>query len=228
MSAQRLVLFDMDGTLIDSQDQIVGSMCFAFDREGLPAPSRAEILSIVGLSLPEAVARLAPGIGPDRHLLLADHYRASFAASREPGQAGFVTELYPGARETLDTLFASASTLLGVATGKSRRGLDHVFQSLDLARYFVTSQTCDDHPSKPHPSMIHTSLAATACDPSRTVMVGDTSYDMEMAKAAGVTAIGVSWGYHRPEVLWDAGADVVLDSFHDLDGELNRLLGSAS
>lgn len=203
----RLVIFDVDGTLVDSQADIIACMGDAFGAQGLAPPSRADILGIVGLSLPQAMARLTTTGDQDR--LVAD-YKAAFGARREAAAQAAV--LYPGAHATLEALHAQPETLLAVATGKSRRGLDALLDAHDLRRFFVSCQVADHHPSKPHPSMIQAALAETGVDPARAVMVGDTTYDRNMAQAAGVAFVGVSWGYHPATQLGPR----VLDDFADL------------
>ena len=220
-----LVIFDVDGTLIDSQDHIFSAMSAAFDAMGWPVPARAEVLAITGLSLPKAVARLAPGLSPAEIEATAEAYKASFLRMRETGGGAAHAPLYPGARAAIEALHARPDVLLGVATGKARRGLDHAFSAHDLDRYFVTRQTADHHPSKPHPAMIEAALAETGVHPSRAVMVGDTSYDVEMAVAAGIRAIGVSWGYHAPAALMEAGAVGVIDHFSELPAAVESLIG---
>ncbi len=220
MTAPRLVIFDVDGTLIDSQHMILAAMTFAFDQSGHPVPPREEVLSIVGLSLPEAMATLAAHLPEPETLKLADHYRSSFLARRQDGEEA---PLYPGAHAALERLAGCPGTLLGVATGKARRGLDHVFAMHGIEGFFATAQTADAHPSKPHPSMLLAALAETGCTPDRTVMVGDTEYDIAMGRAAGVATIGVTWGYHPRARLQAAGADAIIETFDDLDGALARL-----
>ena len=217
--ARRLILFDVDGTLVDSQGSIVAAMGAAFAQTGLAVPERASILSIVGLSLEHAMYRLAPDASAPVQAALAAAYRQAYFAQRvTPGDAG--SPLYPGAREALCELAGDPHTLLGVATGKSRRGLDAVLEQHGLDGMFVTLQTADIHPSKPHPSMLAAAMAQTGVCAADTVMIGDTSYDMEMARAAGVSAIGVGWGYHPRGQLHLAHC--VIDSFVDLP----RVLGA--
>ncbi len=211
----RMVVFDVDGTLIDSQHHICAAMDQAFGEMGLVAPARVDVLGIVGLSLPQAMARLAPGLPLADLDELVARYKRAFASLR----ADMLSPLYPGARAMLDALAAMPEMLLGIATGKSRRGLAHILAAHDLARYFVTVQVADDHPSKPHPSMIHACLRETGVAAGDTVMLGDTSHDMEMARAAGVHRLGVSWGYHRPEAL-DAP---VISEFAALAGALQAI-----
>lgn len=214
MSASlRLILFDVDGTLVDSQAAIVGSMHAAFEAVGLTPPDRATLLSIVGLSLPVAMARLVPGQGADTVDRLVQGYKDAYHASRmEQGAAH--SPLYPGARALLEALNQIPEVLLGVATGKSRRGLDGLIAAHGLERLFVTQQVADHHPSKPHPSMIDTARSELGVSARDTVMIGDTSFDMDMAAAAGVSGIGVTWGYHARSALHRAG--IVVDDFDQL------------
>ena len=198
-------------------------MARAFAALGHPMPAHEAVLGIVGLSLPEAMAALAPHLPEADTLRLADHYRDRFVAQRAAGGAEAHAPLYPGALAALERLAARPETLLGVATGKARRGLDHVFAIHGLARFFVTAQTADHHPSKPHPSMLLAALAETGCEPSAAVMVGDTEFDMAMGRAAGLATVGVSWGYHPRDRLVAAGADLVIDDFAALDAALDRL-----
>jgi phosphoglycolate phosphatase len=203
----KLVVFDVDGTLVDSQVHILGAMKAAFAAVGMDCPPRDAVLGIVGLSLDHAMARLAPGA--DTGALVAA-YKGSFATMR----AEQASPLYPGALAVLDALAGREDVLLGVATGKSRRGLRHVLRAHGLEGYFVTTQVADDHPSKPSPSMLFTAVAEAGTDPSDTVMIGDTSFDMDMGRAAGVRTVAVSWGYHPVSAL--AGADTTINAFDAL------------
>ena len=221
MTDLRLVIFDVDGTLVDSQSHIVAAMDAAFAANGLTPPDRAQTLSIVGLSLPVAIARLAPH-HPDRVDALVEAYKHAFATlRRENGPA--LSPLFPGARAALDALAAEDQTLLAIATGKSRRGLLHILDLHDLHRHFHTIQTADDHPSKPHPSMIEACLAETGVAPARAVILGDTTFDIDMGRAAGIAALGVAWGYHAPAALAASGADDILHSFDALPAALHRI-----
>jgi phosphoglycolate phosphatase len=221
MTKLRLVIFDVDGTLVDSQAHIVAAMDAAFTANGLTPPDRARTLSIVGLSLPVAMARLAPD-HPDLTDALVEAYKHAFATLRiENGAA--LSPLFPGARAALDALRAEDHTLLAIATGKSRRGLLHILDLHDLHRHFQSVQVADDHPSKPHPSMIEACLSDTGVAPDRAVIVGDTTYDIDMARAAGIASLGVSWGYHAPDALIAAGAQDILHSFDALPAALHRI-----
>ena len=215
----KLVIFDVDGTLVDSQDHIVAAMNGAFAGQAITPPARADILSIVGLSLPEAVQRLIPAADATVQAAIVAAYKASFGPLRAESPA----PLFPGALQALTALQARDDMCLGVATGKSRRGLDHMLRAHGLEGWFLTRQTADDHPSKPHPSMVLQALAETGVEGGRAVMIGDTTYDIEMGRAAGVATIGVAWGYHQASALHAAGADAVIDDFLALGPALDQI-----
>ncbi|MBC7143405.1 MAG: HAD-IA family hydrolase [Rhodobacteraceae bacterium] len=216
--APRLVVFDVDGTLIDSQNHIFAAMEQAFGAGAHTLPPREAVLSIVGLSLPEAVARLVPHLPAEARSAIVEAYKQSFGTLR----ADALSPLFPGAAEALSRLRARADLLLGVATGKSRRGLDHVLATHGLAGHFVTAQVADDHPSKPHPAMLLAALAETGTEARNAVMIGDTTFDIEMGRAAGMATIGVGWGYHPAEALRAAGAGQVIHDFAALLPALER------
>ena len=199
----RLAVFDCDGTLVDSQVNICVAMEECFGEAGILAPDRAAIRRIVGLSLPQAMQVLAPGRDHDA---LAEGYKRCFRRMRAEGRVE--EQLYEGIPQVLATLEAEG-WLLGVATGKSDRGLRLVLEHHGLAHHFVTLQTADRHPSKPHPSMIETALADAGVARENAVMIGDTSYDIAMAHNASVRAIGVAWGYHEADELMRESADAV-------------------
>lgn len=217
----KLVIFDCDGTIVDSQHSIVAAMEQAFADTGLAAPARTQILGVVGLSLLPAIVRLAPGLPHATHLHIAELYKSAFQGIRRR-EAGH-EPLYPGAREAIATLHKRGDVLLGVATGKSLRGLRAVLEREHLMDYFLTLQTADTHPSKPHPSMIHEAMSHAGARPEETIMVGDTTFDMEMARLANVGAIGVAWGYHPAQALAEAGAHAVIDDYGLLDPALEKL-----
>ncbi|MEL6235548.1 MAG: HAD-IA family hydrolase [Pseudomonadota bacterium] len=225
----RLIVFDFDGTLVDSQRLILAAMGRAFAECGLAAPPDAQVLGIVGLSLPQAFKRLRPDLPGKTIAALTAGYKLAFghlrdAAKREGGGAG-TSPLYPGARAALARLSSwGPETLLGIATGKGRRGLDDLMTEHDLGGFFTTLQTADLHPSKPHPAMLEACLAETGVAASRAVMVGDTAFDIEMGRAAGYRTIGVAWGYHPVADLHAAGADDVIESFDSLDRAVEALL----
>lgn len=221
MTRPRLILFDMDGTLVDSQHVIVDCMRIAYGGYGLTAPAREEILGIVGLSLHEAVLSLSPDMDPGRVPDVVAAYKNGFVARRAQG---VVVPLYEGAEACLRHLHAVPEAVLGVATGKARRGVDHTVDSHGLHGLFTTVQTADDHPSKPHPSMVLTACAQTGIAPEDTVIIGDTSFDMDMGRAAGVGTIAVSWGYHGRDRLAASGPDHVVEDFDALRRVLAEFL----
>ncbi len=194
----------------------------AFRAVDLPPPDRETALSVIGLSLEIAIARIAGELHLDKVPAMAEAYRASQIVLRESGS---VDPLYPGTLSMLDALSARDDVLLGVATGKAMRGVLHMEESHALTGRFVTRQTADKAPSKPHPGMILQAMEETGIAAEKTVMIGDTSFDMEMARNAGVASIGVSWGYHERDRLHSAGAGVVIDHFDALGDELARLFG---
>jgi phosphoglycolate phosphatase len=212
----RLVVFDVDGTLVDSQGHILAAMEAAFARCGRAMPPRHEALSVVGLSLPLALGRLCPDAGDDELAAMVEGYRTAFQRLRLSDTGG--APLYPGTREMLAGLRDAPGTVLGLATGKSRRGLDHLLGLHGLDPFFATRQVADDHPSKPHPSMLEAALAETGAAAASSVMVGDTVFDIEMGRAAGLRTVAVAWGYHRREML--AHADAVIESWAELPGVL--------
>lgn len=208
----KLFIFDVDGTLIDSQHHIHGAMTHAFEAVGLPPLPLSQVLQIVGLSLPVAMARLAPEADAATQARLVAEYKNAFQIARLREAA----PLYPGARDCLEALACRDDWLLAVATGKSRRGLDAMIEAHGLHGMFVSLQTADGHPSKPHPAMVLAALDEAGVAPADAVMIGDTSFDMEMGRAAGVTSWGVDWGYHDSALLHDAGAQGVAGDFAGL------------
>lgn len=215
MPTVRLAMFDCDGTLVDSQANICRAMEAVFDRSALAPPPRTAIRRIVGLSLVEAMRILAPDA--DHHRLAAD-YKTIFRSLREEG--GLDDEpLFDGVAEVIEALADSGWTL-GVATGKSDRGLAHILARHRLTDCFATLQTADRHPSKPDPAMLLAGMAETGAAADSTAMIGDTSFDMAMARAAGARAIGVAWGYHSVDDLVEGGAQVVAVDPRDLPGLL--------
>ncbi|MBU1175557.1 MAG: HAD-IA family hydrolase [Alphaproteobacteria bacterium] len=216
----RLVVFDLDGTLVNSGAHIGTTMSATFVEAGLPVPTPQDIAQIIGLSLELAVARLGGLAGTEIDRVAAIYrrlYHQSIAsAGSEP--------LFEGVHEVLDRLSAEPGTLLGIATGKGLRGVRRIIELHGLGSRFVTIQTPDDNPSKPHPGMLDSAMRETGIAPERTVMVGDTSFDMEMARAAGCCALGVTWGSHTPRILRTTGAQAIVTRVGNLDAAINSLV----
>lgn len=223
MKGQRLVVFDVDGTLCDSQDLIVAAMAGAFAAVDLPCPDRGAVLAIVGLSLPVAMARLMPDQPAEVQARLVDAYKATFMTERSRKLA----PLFDGVGVLIAALSADPDVMLGIATGKSRKGLRLLLQGHSMEAVFATQQVADDHPSKPHPSMLFAAMAETGVSPERAVMIGDTTYDVEMGRAAGIATIGVSWGYHPVAALQTAGAGLVVNRAAEIPSALERIWGQA-
>lgn len=222
----KLVIFDCDGTLIDSQHAIVAAIGEAFSSFNLPVPPRSAVTSIIGLSLLEAFSVLAPDLSPDEQAKLAAHYKVAFTAQR---QANATQEpLFPGVSDVILTLRDDPDVALAIATGKSRPGVDRLVRREGWHGVFDSIQTADHHPSKPHPSMIFHALQETGADAFETVMIGDTTFDMDMALAAGVKAIGVGWGYHPVTALEHSGAHTITLDAQTLLNDIFNLISTRS
>jgi phosphoglycolate phosphatase len=209
----KLAVFDCDGTLVDSQANIIRAMHSSFQRLGLPDPDPHLVRRVVGLSLVEAMQALLPDAGPDLHVRLADDYKNAFQRLRADKRLD-PEPLFDGIGELLGTLQAEG-WLLAVATGKSDRGLKFCLEHHGIHDRFISLQTADRHPSKPHPSMLLRCLADAGVEAGQAFVIGDTVFDIGMGVAANVTAVGVDWGYHEAEELIDAGAiGVARDAAH--------------
>lgn len=206
----RLALFDFDGTLVDSLGLIVRTFHAAFEENGLPPPDASAIQETVGLPLAVSVRRLRPDLPVAVAEAVVETYLGLYAEGQRTA-AGH-PPLFDGASDALDGLEA-AGWWLGIVTGKSRRGLMGTLEHMGIRDRFVTLHSADDGPGKPLPDPALAAAAAVGVAPSDCVVIGDTVYDIAMAKAAKMAAIGVSWGYHAPDALTGAGAAVVLDSF---------------
>lgn len=213
-ASSRLVIFDCDGTLLDSQHIIHAAMTHAYESQGLLAPSRKEVLRVVGLSLVQAISTISPQFEHGLCETLAENYKQSFSSLRSDER--MAEPMFDGAAQVLANLHGDKDIILGLATGKSRKGVDRFIKREQLHGVFDTIQTADDALSKPHPMMVEQALAETGMDKGSTVMVGDTTFDMEMAVNGGITAIGVAWGYHSVDELYQAGASVVISHFSEL------------
>lgn len=217
---KKLAIFDCDGTLVDSQANICLAMEHAFGEAGMAPPPRHATRRIVGLSLVEAMRMLLPDAEDATHRDMAERYKAAFFMLRGNG---LVDEpLYDGISGVLSKLDENG-WLLGVATGKSDRGLERCLDHHGIRGLFVTLQTADRHPSKPHPSMVYQALADAGVDATNAVVIGDTVYDIHMGKAAGCRTIGVNWGYHPVTELREAGANAIAESMDELEALLGEI-----
>jgi len=216
----RLAIFDCDGTLVDSGATIYAAVAETFCQNNIELPPPEASRRVIGLSLIEAMAELLPDAAPEQHLRLAEDYKRAFWQLRA---AGKVEEpLFDGVLELLDRLDEDG-WVLAVATGKSDRGLKHCLEQHAIHARFVSLQTADRHPSKPHPSMVHEAIADAGAAPESTIVIGDTSFDMAMAAAAGATPIGAGWGYHDAEELIEAGAVAVAEKPLEVLGLVREL-----
>lgn len=220
----RLAVFDCDGTIVDSEKSIVDCMHAAFAIHGFAPPMAEDVRRMVGLPLLDAVARLVPDARTDTHEHLRTAYIDAFAGLRRSGSVH--EPLYAGAVDALDA-FDAAGYLLGVATGKAHKGLVNTLATHGLQDRFVTLQTADRARGKPHPEMLLNAMNETGARVCDTVMIGDTTYDMEMARNAGTLAIGVAWGYHERKDLEAAGAHVVVDAYTELFSVVDAALGAS-
>lgn len=220
----RLAVFDVDGTLVDSQYNIVSAMTDAWLKCDLGVPRPEDVRRIIGLSLVEACAALLPFASHATHRAVAEAYKDAFRLLRLLPES--MEPLFPGVVEALDELEAQG-WLLGLATGKSRRGVQSVLEAHGLTGRFATIQTADDNPGKPNPAMLLRAAAECGVDPASVVMIGDTAFDMIMANTANTGALGVSWGYHSLDELREAGAQMVIDSFENLTEVLDQVTGDS-
>ena len=220
---KHLVIFDVDGTLVDSQNIILAAQARAFAAHNMPALERTQALSVVGLSLIESFTQLA---GPDAPAAsLAEAYKDAFHTLRS--DPAMHEPFFGGAEETINALAQRDDVMLAIATGKSRRGVAYLVERAGWEHVFASVQTADTNASKPSPAMIHAAMAETGIDAAHTIMIGDTSFDMIMARAAGAHAQGVDWGYHPRSALIAGGAQHIADDFTALRGRLMHRLGNA-
>ena len=219
MNELKLAVFDCDGTLVDSQHAIYQSMSVAFDQNGLSSPSRDAVRRIVGLPLPDGISLLAPDSSPEMIENLGAGYSGEWKRLR--ASKSLEEPLFPGTIEAIDAV-SNAGWLLGVATGKSYQGLVATLSHYEILDRFVTLQTSDKVTrGKPHPDMMLAALSESGCDKANAVMIGDTTFDIDMAVNAGVRAVGVNWGYHDASELMASGAECVINEFHELSAVIN-------
>lgn len=189
-----LLVFDWDGTLMDSAPAIIASIQASCADLGLPVPARERAAHVIGLGLKDALSYAVPELPPGDYGKLAERYRYHYLA-RDPD-----IELFPGMREMLASL-KQRGYLLAVATGKSRVGLDRVLDATQLKPYFDSSRCADETHSKPHPAMLQELMQELLIEPEATLMIGDTAHDLQMAVSAGVPALAVSYGAHPRDSL---------------------------
>ncbi len=219
-STLRLAVFDVDGTLVDSQHNIVAAMAAAFAAHGLEQAAPSAVRRVIGLSLVEAVATLLPARPQDDHARIANAYKEAFFELRK--RPDHDEPLYPGAKAALDAL-EQAGWLLAIATGKSQRGVRAMLERHGLQGRFLSIQTADENPGKPNPAMLLAAMAESGVEPTGMVMIGDTVYDMLMARNARAAGLGVAWGYHAPEELRQSGANAVVEDYAALPFALENI-----
>jgi phosphoglycolate phosphatase len=212
-----LLVFDWDGTLMDSAGAIVASLQGACSDLGLPVPSEEGARYVIGLGLQDAMAHILPGVEPSVYPSIAERYRDHFLRHDSD------TVLFAGAAELIASLHESGF-LLAVATGKGRRGLERSLAATGLKRYFHATRCADEGFSKPHPGMLEALMEELGVVPERTLMIGDTTHDMEMARAADVARLGVAYGAHEKAALLDYAPLACVENFSGLRG---WLLGNA-
>lgn len=210
MSKISLVIFDWDGTVMDSVGRIVSSMRNAAALTGITVPDEHAVKQIIGLSLEPALNCLFPDANEMQRQSLFEHYRDQYV-EHNPTPA----PLFAGAQDVLQQL-RQRNMLLAVATGKARKGLHRVFEQTGLAPYFATTRCADEAQSKPHPDMLQQILLELNIRPEHAVMVGDTSHDMKMAQSAGVPGIGITHGVHGRDVLQQFSPVAIIDSLPQL------------
>jgi len=212
-------VFDVDGTLVDSRAVIQRGSDLAFDAMGMARRPYEQVRQTIGLSLIEGLARLAPELDSEALERLAAAFKEVYAGfHKDPDHRD---PLYPGAAELLDALKADG-WLIAMATGQSRRGVERTLQVNGWADLFDSTHCADDGPGKPHPSMLLEAMRTLGASAAETVMIGDTAHDMLMARAAGVRAQGVAWGFHTLEEVRASGADHIANDFAELRAELDR------
>jgi phosphoglycolate phosphatase len=214
----RAVIFDWDGTLLDSTHHIVGALLGACRDLGLREPSREEAGWVIGLSLQAALYRLVPDLGADHVDIFVQRYRAHFMALQHE------MRLFEGQDLLLRELSAGGA-VLGVATGKSRRGLDESIERLGLRDLFRATRTADEARGKPDPDMLLQLLAELGLAPESVLMVGDTTHDVLMARAAGVDSLAVAYGAHAPSLLESAGPTALVATVPDMQAWIRSRAG---
>ena len=220
----KLVIFDLDGTLVDGAHAAIPAMQYAFETIGLPKPNDAQVRDMIGLSITPAIKHIINNFNKIRAVSdseveqIGDIYKNYFYQSRIAEKHPM--PLYDGALKALAELQTKDEILLGIATGNSRRGVNAFLDKHNLNNVFFTTQCASECPSKPHPEMIVQAMRDAGVEAEHAIMIGDTSFDMQMAKAANVYAIGVNWGYHSQADMQQAGADIIVDNFEQLTSHI--------
>jgi phosphoglycolate phosphatase len=209
-----LFVFDFDGTLSDSANFICDTMQQAFIAHNIPAPTHSMIRHIIGITLEQAIYTLMPTLSDTDIACITQNYKNIFQARRSDNTMH--DSLFDGSLDILNAI-KTHHHIAGIATGKSLRGLNAELDRHNIRSFFIGYQTSDTHPSKPHPAMLHAMIDQAGCTAQDTIMIGDTSYDMQMAQSAGAMAIGVSWGCHDVDTLKKAGADTIIHHFSELN-----------
>ncbi|MBL1241607.1 MAG: HAD-IA family hydrolase [OCS116 cluster bacterium] len=224
----KLVIFDLDGTLVDGARAAIPAMQHAFEAVGLPKPNDAQVMDMIGLSIIPAIQHILNSFNQIRTVSdseveqIGEIYKNYFYQSRIAEKHPM--PLYDGALKALAELQTQDEILLGIATGNSRRGVNAFLDKHNLRDAFFTTQCASECPSKPHPEMILQAMRDAGVEAAQTIMIGDTSFDMQMAKAANVYAIGVNWGYHSQDIMLSAGADIIVDNFEQLTAQILEFL----
>ncbi|MGU3304730.1 HAD-IA family hydrolase [Pseudomonas sp. M5A4_2d] len=212
----KLLIFDWDGTLCNSIGRIVEAMHMASTRSGFELCSDLAVKGIIGLGLPEAIRTLYPQIGDEELVAFRQHYADHYIAlEAEP------SPLFEGVRQSLEA-FRAEGYHLAVATGKARRGLDRVLQAHGFEDYFDITRAADETASKPHPLMLEQILAHCGVAPRQALMVGDASFDLMMARNAGMDSVAVSYGAQAAAALQQYEPRLTIDHFSELQAWLSR------
>lgn len=224
MQDPKLIIFDCDGTIVDSEKLIVTAMITAFESQSLSPPASADIRRIIGLSLPLAVEMLSKKSSPELIANISNGYKEAYSDLRD--QKGHPEPMFDGALELIRKLNSTDHYILGIATGKSMRGVKKLLERFSLEHIFQTIQTSDNAPSKPDPAMLQQAMSETGIEKHNAVMIGDTTFDMEMAYNAKVPAIGVTWGHHQRHELALHSPGYIIDKFDELEQTIEQSFAS--
>jgi phosphoglycolate phosphatase len=223
LSPRKLILFDLDGTLVDGQHSIRATFDVIFPRYGYAKPSADAVRAVVGRSLAYAIRDLLGDKAPAEEM--AEAYKAHFHVMR--AEHGYTEALYPDVDAVMRRLAARQDIILGTATGKALRGINWLIEQNGWQGFFTTLQAADTAASKPAPDMVLNACRETGFAPSDVIVFGDSIHDMEMAVTAGATAVGVSWGYGEPAKLVACGASQIIHAFTDVERVIDSALEAA-